>query len=525
MGSPITVRALARGLAKSVVTTTIFLALVEAGLHGVYAVRQAMVAEFPLPYTLSDNYGPIPPWLDGLRILTADPQLIWRNVPNAHHRYVAVFSPVRAAADRIALLRQFSPRLPDDLRSNPRWDVRLNSQGDRAEESAREKRLGSIRIACLGDSWTFGMNADQNDTYPSRLAEWLRRANPNAAFEVMNFGVLGYSSFQGLQLLKRRVLAWEPDVVLVGFGMNDSSVPGYRDRDVADAGTSIGERAESVAKKFELYKLLDYAAQLSKYKPSTVGDALTVATKNLTEATDYDAIDAWTRVSPRDYEANIREMAGLTRARGARLVLLNNQLDRDVPYPRLIEKLAHELSVPLVDSLAIVEQGRAEIELALEAKLGLAHSSPAAAQSEESGVPVTVVFRVYRGEFTVPSRLSIAGTTAQLGSLAPNTIALHDDGTAGDEKAGDGVWSLAVTFSAGTRVAYVYTNSGRAGQWEGLDVPAIRSVRIPAPASDAPVYLPVDTFGRLYMQSDSWHTDATGYDRIAKAAAAIVAKP
>ena len=101
----------------------------------------------------------------------------------------------------------------------------------------------------------------------------------------------------------------------------------------------------------------------------------------------------------------------------------------------------------------------------------------------------------------------------------PNTVSMHDDGTGGDERAGDGVWSLEASFAAGARVSYVYTNSGRAGRWEGLDVPHVRSLVVPPSRGAAPVYLPIETFGRVYMQADDWHTDATGYELIARAVA------
>jgi len=99
---------------------------------------------------------------------------------------------------------------------------------------------------------------------------------------------------------------------------------------------------------------------------------------------------------------------------------------------------------------------------------------------------------------------------------------MHDDGKDGDERAGDGVWSLSASFPAGAHVTYVYTNSGTAGQWEGLDVPSTRHVTVPP--STGPVYLPLETFGQIYMQGDSWHTNAAGYDLIAKAVADAIAR-
>jgi hypothetical protein len=71
-------------------------------------------------------------------------------------------------------------------------------------------------------------------------------------------------------------------------------------------------------------------------------------------------------------------------------------------------------------------------------------------------------------------------------------------------------------------VRYVYTNSGTPGQWEGLDVPHIRHVDVPSGTNGRPVYMPIETFGRVYMQGDDWHTDAVGYDAIAHAVARAI---
>jgi hypothetical protein len=100
---------------------------------------------------------------------------------------------------------------------------------------------------------------------------------------------------------------------------------------------------------------------------------------------------------------------------------------------------------------------------------------------------------------------------------------MHDDGKDGDERAGDGVWSLAVSFPPGTRVTYVYTNSGATRRWEGLDIPHTRHVLVPEAHDGRPIYLPVETFGQLYMQGDGWHTNAAGYDLIARAVAELLA--
>src|SRR5579862_9290442 len=93
-----------KAIAKGLTTTVIFFLIVEVGLRGAYAARNAMVQYVPLPYAFGDDYGPMPPWLDSLEILRNDPVLIWRNAANARRTYLDVYSPVHTEAARLALL-------------------------------------------------------------------------------------------------------------------------------------------------------------------------------------------------------------------------------------------------------------------------------------------------------------------------------------------------------------------------------------------------------------------------------------
>jgi lysophospholipase L1-like esterase len=185
-----------------------------------------------------------------------------------------VYSPVQTEKDRTALLRQFIPTLPASLRGNPTWQVSLNSQGFRDEDFSEEKTPSSFRILCLGDSWTFGANVDQKNTYPQNLQAMLRAEFPEAEFEVLNLGVLACSSYQGLELLKRKGLDLKPDMVLIGFGMNDGSVAGYRDKDIANnrSSTTLLKRVRKVLKKIECHKLLRFLIQTTNYKSRSTGE-------------------------------------------------------------------------------------------------------------------------------------------------------------------------------------------------------------------------------------------------------------
>jgi lysophospholipase L1-like esterase len=371
------------------------------------------------------------------------------------------------------------------------------------------------------------MNVDQSQMYPARL-EALLKADPPAGakdVEVMNFGILGYTSFQGLQLLKTRVLDLHPDVVVIGFAMNDSDVGGYRDKDVLAPGpVSWRDRIKSVTAHSESLALLKYMALALRFHPQSFGEFLKADAKTdqgkSNASVNYDELEPWTRVSPRDYDHNLREMIMRARAQGARVVLLDNELWDGSPYRPVLRSISRDEHVPLVDSLRLIADARSGLERELETRFQLTHaSSISPATTSAVGVDTPVVFRVFEGRYGVPKRLSIVGNHPSVGNYSPNTIAMHDDGADGDERAGDHVWTFKGTLPSGTRLRYVYTNSGEPGQWEGLDLPHIREVQVVAQPDGGAMYLPIETFGRLYLQADNWHTDAIGYDLIARAVA------
>ncbi len=96
-----------------------------------------------------------------------------------------------------------------------------NSHGFRGSEFIREKAPGKVRVLCMGDSHTFGEGVPQSQIFASQLEHILNQAAGEGRFEVINLGVSGYSSYQGLLLLEKEALAFSPDYVVVGYGSND----------------------------------------------------------------------------------------------------------------------------------------------------------------------------------------------------------------------------------------------------------------------------------------------------------------
>ncbi len=97
--------------------------------------------------------------------------------------------------------------------------IEINARGFRDIERPLEKPAGKQRIAILGDSFTFGMAVNIDDTYVSQLEQLLK---PDySGIEVLNFGVIGYTTWQYLDLLERKVMAYQPDLIVVGIFLDD----------------------------------------------------------------------------------------------------------------------------------------------------------------------------------------------------------------------------------------------------------------------------------------------------------------
>jgi hypothetical protein len=217
--------------------------------------------------------------------------------------------------------------------------------------------------------------------------------------------------------------------------------------------------------------------------------------------------DAWVGLD--EMAAAIGEARSLGDRNGFSLVVLNLDLHETDALKGLIEG-AHKAGVPLIDIAALFRHKRAERDLEIASKHGLL---PTTLPDDAHKFVFRVVVNGNPKEVWMRYRLFPTDQTA--------IEALYDDGTHGDEHAGDGVWSLATNFSPGQKVVYSYF----AGEDSGKLVREFRDSFLlngfPMMGSQERGLILrvggtyIDVYGDFYLHSDPAHPDAEGHRLIA----------
>jgi lysophospholipase L1-like esterase len=252
--------------------------------------------------------------------LATDPELFWRIVP-----------------DRTL------PRVG----RQPFFGLISNHEGLRGPEVG-DRKPGVLRILVLGDSCAFGFGLEAEEAWPARLATHLQAAG--CAAEVLNAGVPGYTSMQGVVLAGRLMPRLQPDLVLVAFGWNDSSIwDGLTDRQQLIASKQREEDRIPLLERSRAYLLLR---------------KLTL--QGLRALRGREALPP--RVPPAEFAENLATLARMAHAAGAYPLLVawpfRDQLaDPTRPRTAWQERMAVS-GLPLVDLVAeFREQGSPDLFL------------------------------------------------------------------------------------------------------------------------------------------------------------------
>jgi lysophospholipase L1-like esterase len=141
--------------------------------------------------------------------------------------YLAPPKPARANGwAELAHRPSAVPGLSYELTPTPEGERgAANHHGMRDDDPLPAGAPGVVRIAVLGDSFTYGLGVALDEAYPQVLERLIRDARGSNGHarpvDVLNFGVCGYSTADEAQVLEYKALSWHPDLVLVGYTLND----------------------------------------------------------------------------------------------------------------------------------------------------------------------------------------------------------------------------------------------------------------------------------------------------------------
>lgn len=88
-------------------------------------------------------------------------------------------------------------------------------------ETEKNTASSSFTVLCVGDSFTYGIGAHRNKSYPAQLEDIIE-ANQNINVQVINKGICAGNTTQMLQELQPSLNKYKPDVVVMLFGMANS---------------------------------------------------------------------------------------------------------------------------------------------------------------------------------------------------------------------------------------------------------------------------------------------------------------
>lgn len=260
--------------------------------------------------------------------------------------------------------------------ANSFWQGRVsNSLGFRNREFDLPRTAGSLRVVCFGDSSTFGIGSRMADTWPAQLEALLKSASWSTAYsqiEVINAGVPGYSSWQGLQHMQQELDRLQPDIVLASYANNDFwHWDNTTDRDHAEQFSRSTVRRVLLQSRVACL-LDDLLTRLRK--PSR--DMLQAPSPNKrwaqTATVNYvSPVPQWTRRVPLDdFRANICEMVKLCEAHGAFCIpvkwpdqpLAAGQGSPREEYHNVLVQVAAEHELALADVVTVFQHHRWAVE-------------------------------------------------------------------------------------------------------------------------------------------------------------------
>ncbi len=230
------------------------------------------------------------------------------------------------------------------------FPVTTNHDGLRAPLVEIDNPADDWRIMAMGCSTTFGWGVADEESYPARL-DALIRDSGRSGVQVINAGQPGYTSFQGRWLWENVLADYRPDVVLIGFIVQDARKAAYSDKSQAILQGDARFFKDNVLYRWRTYLWLfeKIGAVQIKAKERGQGD----------EGGIY-------RVPLKEYGENLQALIADVKAVGGTPVLFGYPLERTgytEQHRYYLQATAEHAGVPWFDPQPQMEQASRSAEL------------------------------------------------------------------------------------------------------------------------------------------------------------------
>jgi hypothetical protein len=270
-------------------------------------------------------------------------------------------APSSTAVTRVNIPNRAGWKQSSEFRAH----VRVNSHGLRGPEILTAPAAGAFRVLVLGDSFTFGAQVDEDETFVVRLGHYLRR---NAArsglefgeIETINAGVDGWSTRDELAWLRAEGIRLQPDLVVLMFFAGNDPGENYDQARSAERAGGRGEPTEQSALTAARQRLVSHSAAYTLFETGVLRKL----------ASETSAFDGQPEAAPRTRRSTdparkqrgwaisgdlIGEMRSVCDQQGIDLLLVGiptveHVLDPERP-PTPILRLGEAAGVPTIDLL------------------------------------------------------------------------------------------------------------------------------------------------------------------------------
>ncbi len=144
------------------------------------------------------------------------------------------------------------PRPGATLQGHAR-SLTINRWGFRGQDIPKRKPPGTIRIAAIGDSVTFGMEAGTDEaTWVTRLGRLLNNTQNATRYDMLNGAVPGYRLATSIARLTERIAPFQPDIVIALHVASEIPAHGKRQLSAARAAPPARSGLAKIAQRHSL---------------------------------------------------------------------------------------------------------------------------------------------------------------------------------------------------------------------------------------------------------------------------------